>query len=54
MCFFVDEELFNATKEGEIDKVKNSLESGVSPNARFAEDERTETPLLCIAAKVNN
>ena len=49
LSFVVDEELFNATKEGDIEKVKSALENGVSPDARFGEDE---TPLLSIAAEV--
>ena len=50
MSFAIAEELYNATKEGDIEKMKNALENGgVSPNARFGEDE---TPLLNIAAEV--
>ena len=45
----VNEELFNAIKEGDIEKVKSALESGVSPNACFGEEDKT---LLTIATKV--
>ena len=49
MNLFVDEELFNATKQGDIEKVKSALESGVSPNAEEGEHKRS---LLTIAAEV--
>ena len=47
----VDEELFNATKQGDIEKVKRALEKGVSPNARCVSEE-DEEPLLSVAAEV--
>ena len=48
---FVDnEDLFNATKEGDVEKVKSSVErDGVSPDARVGKEK---TPLLSIAAEV--
>ena len=47
-CFVVDEELYNATKQGDIEKVKIALESGgFSPDARYY-----GWPLLSIAAQV--
>ena len=49
MSFTIDEDLFNATKQGDIEKVKNALESGLSPNALFGEQQ---LPLLSIATKV--
>ena len=56
MSFVVDEELFNATKQGDIEKVKRALESGVSPNAQRVGDEENDEeeskPLLSIAAEV--
>ena len=53
--FVVDKELFNATKEGDIEKVKIALESGgVSPDVHLslADGEATHQPLLSIAAEV--
>ena len=50
LTFVVDDELFNATKEGDIEKVKLALESGVSQDARFIGG--SDEPLLSIAAKV--
>ena len=49
VSFVFDEELYNATSNGDIEKVKNALEKGVSPNACFVD---TEESLLSIAAKV--
>ena len=37
-------------EEGDVEKVKIALESGVSPDARVGEER---TPLLSIAAEVN-
>ena len=52
--FVVDKELFNATKEGDIEKVQIALESGgVSPDVHVSLDgETTYQPLLSIAAEV--
>ena len=58
LSFVIDDDLFNATKQGDIEKVKRALESGVSPNALFrtgktlglGQQERLR--LLNIAAKV--
>ena len=60
LSFVIDDDLFNATKQGDIEKVKRALESGVSPNALFrtgktlglGQQERLR--LLNIAAKVFN
>ena len=52
--FVVDEDLFNTTKEGDVEKVKIALESGVSPDVRLSleDGEETREPLLSIAARV--
>ena len=52
--FVIDEELFNAIKQGDIEKVKSALESGrVSPDVHLSLDgETTHQPLLTIAAEV--
>ena len=50
----IDKDLFNATKEGDIEKVKIALESGgVSPDAHLSlNGKETHQPLLSIAAEV--
>ena len=48
--FVVDEELYNATKEGDIESVKNALERGVSSDAQHGGGSKL--PLLSIAAEV--
>ena len=54
LSFVVDDELYNATKEGDIEKVKIALESGgVSPDVHLSLDgEATHQSLLSIAAEV--
>ena len=50
LSFVVDRDLANATKEGDLEKVKNALENGgVSPDARYGFNR---VPLLSIAAEV--
>merc|ERR1711907_430161 len=45
---FVDEELVNSIKEGDLEKVKSAVESGrVSPNARLQSNQ--QQPWLCLA-----
>ena len=51
ISFVVDKELFNAIKQGDIEKVNIALESGVSPDAHLSLDGETK-PLLSIAAEV--
>ena len=50
LIFIIDKRLYNATKQGDLEKVKRALDSGVSPDA--CEDEY-KTPLLSVAAEVN-
>ena len=51
LSFVVDEELFNSTKNGDLENLKRAIEGGrVSPNACFG--QREEPSLLDIAAKV--
>ena len=54
LASIVDKELFNACKEGDIEKVKIALESGgVTPDAHLSlNGEATHQPLLSIAAEV--
>ena len=48
---FIDDKVYNALTEGDIEKVMNALERGVSPNATY-DYRRERTPLLSIAAEV--
>ena len=52
--FVIDEELFNAIKQGDIEKVKSALDrGGVSPDVHLSlNGKETHQPLLSIAAEV--
>ena len=53
MIFVVDEDLLNATKQGDLEKVKNALvENGVSPNACF-ETLMTPTKIVKVFTYIN-
>ena len=51
-AFDVDEELYDATQRGDIEKLKSALESGVSPDAcrRFPDSDYTVCLLITAAA----